>query len=288
MTTHEEEPEGPVVKNMTRFMVEAKKRGFYQPGWTIEDYLRSAPTKYRWECFPIWGIKGSYKSNRLMKWLYTIYGDWELVHKYMIMQPLEFTNLIKEEGRIPMIGWDDIGGWFDSQMYFENRGLYTQINRCWKLMRTKLNIFVATIPRKDELPGFILRDINAEVFCSPAMTYDYDRWTWRKSFKDPEKVVKKPINISLFEPFDIKEVPTREFMKYWKRRVELADTATSDMVSILEEAFSDVPEALDEVELDQRILKKSSQITASRNPENRAQRIRELKTLLESAPNAER
>ncbi len=248
MTTHEDEPEAPMVKNMTRFMVESKRRGFYQPGWTIEDYLRAAPLNYRWECFPIWGIKGSYKSNRLMKFLYTVYGDWDLVHKYLIIQPLEFTELLKEPGRIPMIGWDDIGGWFDSQMYFENRKLYTQISRCWKLMRTKLNVFCPTIPRKDELPGFILRDINAEVFCSPAMTYDYDRWTWRKSYKDPEKVVKKPINICSFEPFDIMEVPRHEFMKYWKRRVALADVATSDMVSVLEEAFADVPEEVQEEE----------------------------------------
>ena len=237
-----EEEEGPTEKSLTRFMVKAKQKGFFKPGWMIEDYLRNAPLRYLWECFPIWGIKGSYKSNRLMKWLYTIYGDWKLVHKYLVILPLEFTELLKEKGRIPMIGWDDIGGWFDSQMYFENRGLYTQMNRCWKLMRTKLNVFAATIPRKDELPGFILRDINSEVFCSPAMTYDYDRWTWRKSYKDPEKVIKKPISVIEDEPFDIMEVPTREFEIYWKRRVDLADTATHDMVSILEEAFGDVPE----------------------------------------------
>jgi len=119
-----EEPDAPVVKSQTDFMIKARKKGFYFPGWMIEDYLRFAPNRYKWECFPIWGIKGSYKSNRLMKWLYTIYGDWKLVHKYLIIQPLEFTELLKEKGRIPMIGWDDIGGWFDSQMYFENRTIH--------------------------------------------------------------------------------------------------------------------------------------------------------------------
>jgi len=230
------------VQDQTPFVKHSFKKGFFVPGWEIEDYIKNAVLTYRWECFPIWGIKGSYKSNRLMKLLFIAYGDWELVHKYMIMKPLEFTELLKETGRIPMIGWDDIGAWFDSQLYFENRGLYTKIKRCWSLMRTRLNVFAATIPRKDELPGFILRDINSEVFCSPNMIYDYDRWTWRKHYKDPEKVIKRPVNICEDKPFDIYEVPEREFKRYWKRRMELANIASSELVSIIEEAFEEVPE----------------------------------------------
>jgi len=240
--------ERPAVKDLTLFMQKAQAKGFYEPGWDVEDYVRNAPIMYRWECFPIWGIKGSYKSNRLMWLLYTVYGDWKLVHKYMVMQPLEFTELLKEPGRIPMIGWDDIAAWFDSQLYFENRSLYTKIKRSWTLMRTKLNVFAATLPRKDELPGFILRDINAEIFCSPAMTYDYDRWTWRKHYKDPEKVVKKPISICENQKFDIYDVPTREFETYWKRRMKLADTATNELIAILEDAFDDTPEEITDEE----------------------------------------
>jgi hypothetical protein len=115
------------------FMAMAWKAGFYEPGWKIIDYLRFAIDNYGWENFPIWGIKGSKKSNRLMRLLYDIYGDWDLVHKYMVMQPLEFTTLLKEslnnpekQTRIPLIGWDDMSAWFDSQLYFENRSLYTK------------------------------------------------------------------------------------------------------------------------------------------------------------------
>jgi hypothetical protein len=233
---------------LTPFMAMAWKAGFYEPGWGIEDYLRFSIDNYGWENFPIWGIKGSKKSNRLMHLLYSIYGDWKLVHKYLVMQPLEFTALLKEamnnpekQTRIPMIGWDDIGAWFDSQLYFENRSLYTNIKRCWTLMRTKLNVFASTIPLKTELPGFVLRDINAECFCSPKMTLTYDRWTWRKNYFDPMKVVKRPINVLNFEPFNYLDVPTPEFKIYWSRRMKLADTATSDLVSVLEEAFSDAP-----------------------------------------------
>jgi hypothetical protein len=233
---------------MTPFMVTSWKAGFYEPGWGILDYLRFAIENYGWENFPIWGIKGSKKSNRLMLFLYWIYGNWNLVHKYMVMKPLEFTSLLKdslnnpEKGvRIPMVGWDDMSAWLDSQLYFENRGLYTNIKRCWTLMRTKLNVFASTCPLKTELPGFILRDINAEVFCSPKLTLTYDRWTWRKNYFDPMKVVKRPINVLNFEPFDYLEVPTSEFKIYWDRRMGVADIATGDLVSVLEEAFGDAP-----------------------------------------------
>jgi hypothetical protein len=60
------------------------------------------------------------------------------------------------------------------------------------------------------------------------------------------------------------------------------------MISILEEAFSDVPEELEDHDLDQRLIKKSAQITASRNPSNRTVRIRELKTSLGNDLNVER
>jgi len=265
-----EDDGAPAVKDMTLFMQKAKKKGFYEPGWSLEDYVRNAPIMYRWECFPIWGIKGSYKSNRLMWLLFLVYGNWKLVHKYMVMQPLEFTELLKEKGRIPMIGWDDIAAWFDSQLYFENRSLYTRIKRCWTLMRTSLNVFAATIPRKDELPGFILRDINAEMFCSPAMTYDYDRWTWRKHYKDPQKVVKKPISICENKTFNIYDVPTEEFEIYWERRMVLANIAKSDMVSILEEAFEDPPEPTpEELSEEARILSLAGKIQANRRWKNK-------------------
>jgi hypothetical protein len=84
------------------------------------------------------------------------------------------------------------------------------------------------------------------------------------------------------------EVPTDEFMRYWKRRVDLADTATHDMISILEEAFSNVPEELEDHDLDQRLIKKSAQITVSRNPALGAEKIHELKNILEDQLNDER
>jgi len=222
------------------------KAGFWKPGWELTDYLRFAALNMRWECIPIWGIKGSFKSNRLLALLYSIYQDWEKVHEHIVMTPEEFASLLKTEGRIPAIGWDDIGAWLDAQLYFENRSLYTRIKRAWKLMRTKLSVFLCTSPLKTDLPTFILEDMTSEVFCSPEMTLTYDRWTWQKDLKEPRKVVKRPVNICLFKPFDVYEVPTREFKRYWDRRLALSDIGREQMINIMEEAFAEPEEETDE------------------------------------------
>ena len=236
-------------------MLDYFKAGFFYPGWDKIDYLQWAIDNMGWENWPIWGIKGSRKSNRLMKVEYDIYGDWDLVHKFMVIQPLDFANIMKEYldkptrlSRFPLLCWDDIGAWFDSQTYFENRKLYTRIKRSWTLMRTKFNCFLSTIPIKSELPGFVLRDINAEIFCTPNCTWKFDRWTWRMHYRDPAKTIKKPINIHKYRPFEQFEVPVNQFEKYNNRRVMLGDMGTRDMISMVHEAFDDAPneDTLDE------------------------------------------
>lgn len=257
--------------------------GYYEPGWKLHDYLRNAIDNYGWENFPRWGIKGSKKSNRLMDDLHKIYNDWELVHEYMVMQPLEFTELLKMDGRIPMIGWDDVAAWFDSQLYFENRGLYTNIKRCWTLMRTKLNVFESTLPNKQELPGFVMKDITAEVKNSPRCTYTYDRWAWQKNLFDPAKIVKTPINIAKNKKFDYTDVPLPEFKRYWERRMKLADKATNDLVSYLEEAFDDAPgysefveTNIDSEEWRTQVRHLAARLSGSRTKKGKEERFDEL------------
>jgi len=227
---------------------ELYEAGFFEPGWKLEDYIRYAVKKYKWECIPIWGIKGSYKSNRGLYYLYTAYQDWDTVLEYTIMTPEEFVKVLNMPGRIPACFWDDIGAWFDSLLYFENRGLYMQIRRNWKLMRTKLNVFLCSIPRKDELPPFILDDMTSEVFCSPRMRLCYDRWAWEKNPKKPTKIQKRALSIHSWRPFDITEVPEEVFRKYFKRRIELADTGRKKLIEALERAFDDAPVQKDEID----------------------------------------
>ncbi|MBU1028556.1 MAG: hypothetical protein KKF48_05920 [Nanoarchaeota archaeon] len=219
----------------------AYQSGFFKPGWAIEDYLRYTIDEYKWACIPIWGIKGSYKSNRLMKWLFDIYQDWDIVQNYVVLGPFDFVRLLNEEGRIPAMGGDDLAVWLDAQLYNDNRALYIQIKRNWKLTRTMLNIFFYTSPLKTDAPAFILDDITEEVMCSPLMKYSYDRWTWQKDYKDPKKIIKRPICISQYKEFDIKEVPKEEFVKYWKRRLELAAKGKRALIKAITKAFDDAP-----------------------------------------------
>jgi len=227
-------------------LTSAYEAGFFKPGWTIEDYLRYTIDEYKWACIPIWGIKGSYKSNRLMKWLFDIYQSWESVHNYTVLSPEDFVRLLNEPGRIPAMGGDDLAVWLDAQLYNDNRALYIQIKRNWKLTRTMLNVFFYTSPLKSDAPSFILDDITEEVMCSPLMKYTYDRWTWQKNYKDPKKIIKRPICISQYKPFDIKEVPKEEFKKYWKRRLVLAKKGKQRLIKAITKAFNDAPISQDE------------------------------------------
>lgn len=218
--------------------------GFFEPGWDLEEYIQAAVDKMGWECIPIWGIKGSKKSNRLMSILYKVYGDWEEVHRHIVITPMDFLNLINDESadRIPAIGWDDITAYLDAQLYFEDRDLYIQIKRSWALTRTKMSVFLYTLPVKTDVCGFIQRDITSEIFCSPRQTINYDRWAWKMDPSDPLKVTKRAINVHNKRGFDMYEVPTEEFQRYWKRRLELAKIGREVMTKAFNKAFQEAPE----------------------------------------------
>lgn len=238
-------------------LMEEYNAGFFEPGWGIGDYISSAIDHYGWECIPIWGIKGSKKSNRMLSYLYGVYGDWEKVHKHTVVEPMDYAALIAEKGRIPAVGWDDISAYLDSQLYFEDRPLYTKIKRSWALTRTKMNVFLCTSPLKTDIPAFILRDMTSEIFCSPKRGNDdqgmttYDRWAWSKDDYDPMKVRKRSINVHRWMIFDIYEVPKEEFQRYWARRLKLAEYGSKMVVEAFKEAFNhaDIPEAPTEPEV---------------------------------------
>src|SRR3990167_7841268 len=77
--------------------------GYIVQGWVLEDYIRDAINNKGWESLVFWAPKGSLKSNLEMQLLYMTYGKWELVHKYMIMDPLEYVAImesVKEQERL--------------------------------------------------------------------------------------------------------------------------------------------------------------------------------------------
>jgi hypothetical protein len=98
----------------------------------------------------------------------------------------------------------------------------------------------------------------------------------------------RPVNVFRDKPFNMMTVPTPEFKKYWDRRMGLAETATHDLVSYLEEAFDDPPtiddyidDSLNRGETRKMIIKLAARLTGSRNPKNKEQYLVDLVNAVE-------
>ena len=243
--------------------------GYWQPGWEIGHYVLHAPKVKGWECIILWGIKGSFKSNR-EAWLAWIpYRNWDNVWDSFVMIPEEFTELVRQPGRIPVLVWDDVAAWLDSAMYFDNRDLYLKIKRYWQLLRTKISVFICSAPHKGKIAGFIIDDITSEMHCSPRSIYNYNRWAWQMNYKDPRKVNMFPVLIEnrrrfRYDTLELPKVfndeaqhwepnpdgpylfPKSEWDRYWARRLELADRSRDNLAQVMEEAFTDEP-SLEEI-----------------------------------------
>jgi len=246
--------------------------GVLHLGYSLIDYLRHAIDNYGWECIPIGGVKGEAKSNLLLQTGYAIFGDWDAVHTYTVMQPEDFLNILDERGRHPWVGWDDITAHLPRSLYFTDRELWAELQKNWALYRTKMNCFVCSAPRKNRIATFILEDITGDIICFNRVGldikshFDFQRWMWQRDLKDPKSMNARPIQVEnipfpltpdawkidkelqaqklkvdgrtysggdFYEKISLQGVPRREFKKYWKRRIELADKASADFRELL-------------------------------------------------------
>jgi len=135
-----------------------------------------------------------------------------------------------------------------------------------------MNCFVCTAPRKNRIATFILEDITGDIICFNRVGldikshFDFQRWMWQRDLKDPKSMVARPIQVEsipfpltpdawkidkemqaqkiriggvtysggdFYEKVSLTGVPRREFKKYWKRRIELADKASADFRELL-------------------------------------------------------
>lgn len=273
--------------------------GYWQPGWDLPHYILHEPIVNGWDCIIIWGIKGSKKSNRehWMQWL-AYNGDWRQVWANHVMHPEQFIELIRQPGRIPVLVWDDIASWLDSGLYFDNRDLYIKIKRYWHLLRTKISVFICSAPNKAAIAGFILDDITSEMFCSPRLTYNYDRWAWQMNVKDASKVKMFPCNIETRHKFNYlvlekprvlnpetglmeknpekpEPYPEREWDYYWKMRLEYSLRGSLNLIEALKQTFNEPPTGQEIGEsivnnmgavTDKQLRKMASKIMRSTNP----------------------
>jgi len=239
--------------------------GYIVQGWVLEDYIRDAINNKGWESLVFWAPKGSLKSNLEMQLLYMTYGKWELVHKYMIMDPLEYVAImesVKEQERLPLLVWDDITTHLPSSLYFQDRDLYIAIKRYWPVTRSRFNCFLCSAPLKDDILDFMLGDMMGELFfyrrVGGATTgkFDFQRHCWYPDYENPKKAKFEMVRVELSEfPMTPNEadqvykqeceqaakedrvprpklpgVPYEEFLKYWEKRMRLAKTADDNLM----------------------------------------------------------
>jgi hypothetical protein len=220
--------------------------GYIEPGYRVSDYMAAAIHSHGWWNMPIWGEKGSGKSNRMLKFLYRIYGNWDAVHRHVVYEPTELGNMMadaaQKEERIPAIGFDDINAFFPRTLYFTKRSIFQQLQSAWNLSRTVLSCFISTMPTKEDLVSFVLKDLSAEVhtFSRGAQwrrgegSYEFIRWVTDIDVKDYKHTTRLPVKI-YERTFRLDEVPKEQWRRYWKRKLEIGKVGTEEWSKALKE-----------------------------------------------------
>lgn len=249
----------PKAKKLLEYAI---KYGVVKLGWTATDYMRYSIENYGWESTAITGLKGSAKSNLLIQRGYAIYKDWKKTFDHIFTTIDHFLFLIEDAiesgNRLAWIGGDDIATIFPRSLYFTDRKLYSELKAHWETTRTIISNFDWTATRKNKVATFITDDITGDIIAYNRVGdlyahYDYQRWLWRRDFKDPNEMIPKPISIEdsrfpltpialkhdclcnhkfvvcgveyigeqYFTRADLGGIPREEFVNYWDRRLEL-------------------------------------------------------------------
>lgn len=171
---------------------------------------------------------------------------------------------IETRERIPWVGVDDIATIFPRSLYFTDRKLYSELKSSWETTRTVLSNFDWTATRKNKVASFITDDITGDIITYDRRGeiiahYDYRRWLWLRDLKDPNEMVAKLIAVedvpfpltpeSFLHNAILREgtfisggveyhgedyfktklrlcgLPRPEFVKYWDKRLGLADNS---------------------------------------------------------------
>ena len=185
-------------------------------------------------------------------------------------------NAIAERTRIPWVGVDDIATIFPRSLYFTDRKLYSELKSAWETTRTVLSNFDWSATRKNKVASFITDDITGDIITYDrrgeiVAHYDYRRWLWLRDLKDPNEMVAKLIAVEDVpfpltpDSFKISPIlregtfnsggveyhgeeyfrdrlrlcglPRAEFVKYWDKRLGLADNSFHRFKKTIAEAI---------------------------------------------------
>lgn len=243
-----------------RIIQHAKFFGLIKDGWTLEDYIVDAVKSGGYETISVWGVQGSGKSSRMLQIGYWVYKDWETVLKNIIFKPNDFVRRLREipsRIRIPCLLWDDIGVHYTSSTFRTNMAQYEAVDAAWAAIRTKCNVIVLTIPLIDRLAKNIKDNVTFEIY------------TGRNQMEYTQRLVRLPgigemesnlFKIVIEEPatFNIYDVPSDIFKRYWEMRLQLTEEALEklDMTVAAEdmERYIPVSEAAVKLEMSANTL----------------------------------
>ena len=172
----------------------------------------------------IYGEKGAAKSNRMLKYGFDVYQDWDKVLEHVADRPRDFARMLidakKEAERIPWIGYDDVNAFLPRSMYFTDRLLWKEMGQDWDLSRAMINVFMSTCPDKSNVVSFILGDLTHDILVSNRKWLEIRRWIRDVDYWHPQKTMKFSIQITRAK-FDIHEVPEDVWNKYWLKKIAL-------------------------------------------------------------------
>jgi len=229
--------------------------GLVIPDYTCRHYVEYSIEKGFYETIEIWGIQGSYKSNRTLQVGYWAYQDWDRVLENLVFLPdaknvpnfreRGFIQKLKSIGygkRIPFVGWDDITVHFPSSSWRTHIEEYEAIDSCWAAIRTKVSVITINNPLIDRLAKNIKDNVTIEIFLGRNCVELIERYVRLPGLKEVEsnffKVQVEPLH--KFNPYD---VPTDVFKEYWELRLQLTEQAVQKMGK----AFRDEAEILEDL-----------------------------------------
>jgi len=211
-----------------------EKFGFIKPGYTFEDYLREAVESGGYETVAIWGIQGSCKSNRMMMYAYWIYQNWNTVVDCFVFKPGEFVKRLQDlppSTTIPCLNWDDIGVHYPASKFKTDIKEYEAIDSTWASIRTKCNVIITSNPVIDRLAKNIRDNVTIEVFIGRNQVEVVNRCFRLPGLGTLQSNFFK-VQIEKDHKFNMYDVPTNEFRKYWKKRLRLADEALAKLARV--------------------------------------------------------
>ena len=228
-----------VVKNIVDRAIEL---GYIIPGYRIEDYVYKAVEEYGFLSIMIIGPVGSGKSNLALQLAYYAYRDWNVALSRLVMSRREFLELLNKGKRIPLIIGDDIGAWLPRTLYFTDRKAWEYMRKIWEMVRTNVNVFIATAPTREDVVSFIADKSDMLIIMHKRLGYVGRCEVQRRVFLQDYERDKEFRRLVLIEEleFPLKPgikardadrfpgIPEHIWEKYWKRRVSKANTASKE------------------------------------------------------------